>query len=208
MQKLLKLVESLKKTNVRVIVDSRIREFKELGRKSNTELFKELCFCILTANYSAERGIEIQKKMGNGFLTLPEKQLARRLKELGHRYPNNRAAYIVYGRKHKDSLGKVLSSFGSETEKREWLTKEVKGIGCKEASHFLRNTGCDDCAIIDFHIIDVLARHGLLKKPKTLTKKGYFEIEKLLKKLAQKTGLTLAELDLYLWYMETGKILK
>jgi len=33
-------------------------------------------------------------------------------------------------------------------------------------------------------------------------------IESLLKKLARKTNLTLAELDLYLWYIETGKILK
>jgi N-glycosylase/DNA lyase len=34
------------------------------------------------------------------------------------------------------------------------------------------------------------------------------EIEKILKTIATQTNLTLAELDLYLWYMETGKIFK
>ena len=41
-----------------------------------------------------------------------------------------------------------------------------------------------------------------------MSKKKYLEIEGLLRKIAGKTGLTLGELDLYLWYLETGKILK
>ena len=91
---------------------------------------------------------------------------------------------------------------------REWIVKNVRGLGYKEASHFLRNIGFDDYAIIDFHIVDILTDHKIIKKPKTLTKGKYLEIEDLLRNLANKTGLTLAELDLYLWYMETGKILK
>jgi len=66
----------------------------------------------------------------------------------------------------------------------------------------------DDYAIIDFHIIDILTDYKLIKKPKTITKKKYLEIENVLKKIADKTNLSLAELDLYLWYLETGKILK
>ena len=67
-----------------------------------------------------------------------------------------------------------------------------------------------DLAIIDFHIINLLSRYGLICKPKNkvLTKRRYMEIERLLSKLADKTNLKLGELDLYLWYMETGKILK
>jgi len=41
-----------------------------------------------------------------------------------------------------------------------------------------------------------------------MTKKKYLEIEKVLEKLAKKSGLEPGELDLYLWYMETGKVLK
>ena len=88
------------------------------------------------------------------------------------------------------------------------MVNNVKGLGYKESSHFLRNIGFDDYAIIDFHIVDVLVNYNLINKPKTITKKKYLEIENVLKRLAKETNLTLAELDLYLWYMETGKILK
>ena len=205
---LLESIENLKNSEVKNLVNTRIREFKENGAKSNGEIFIELCFCILTANFNAEKAIKIQTEIGKDFLTLTESQLAEKLKRLGHRYPNTRAKYIVKARKYKDSLKEVISSFNVEDELREWLVKNIKGIGYKEASHFLRNIGYTNFAIIDFHITDLLARYKLLEKPKTLTKKEYFKIENLLREIAGKSNLNLAELDLYLWYMETGKILK
>jgi len=208
MDSLSELVEDLKRSEVKGLVDSRIREFEELGRKPSEEIFKELCFCILTANFSAERSIRIQREIGDGFLSLPEPQLAEKLRELGHRYPEARARYIVSARKYGDSLKDIIAAFNSEGDAREWLVKNVKGIGYKEASHFLRNIGYKDIAIIDFHVIDVLARHGLIERPKTLTKRRYLEIEGLLRKIAEGLNLTLAELDLYLWFSETGKVLK
>ena len=86
--------------------------------------------------------------------------------------------------------------FGDVFEFREWLVKNIKGIGYKEASHFLRNIGYDGLAIIDFHIIDVLEKNRLIRRPKTLTRAKYLEIEKVLKRLADRMKLTLAELDL------------
>ena len=86
--------------------------------------------------------------------------------------------------------------------------KNVKGLGYKEASHFLRNTGRKNVAIIDFHIADLLENHRLIEKPKTISKAKYLEIENVLKKIGMKAGMHQSELDLYLWYMETGKILK
>jgi N-glycosylase/DNA lyase len=41
-----------------------------------------------------------------------------------------------------------------------------------------------------------------------MTKKKYLEIEEILKKIGDRLNLNMAELDLYLWYLETGKILK
>lgn len=208
MQKLLNSIEELKKSKTRKLIDSRIREFKAIGESSNTKLFKELCFCILTANFNAERGIKIQKEIGNGFITLSEKQLAKKLKQSGYRHPNIRAKYIVEARKHKNSLKEIINSSKNESEAREWLVGNVKGIGFKEGSHFLRNIGRKNLAIIDFHIIDLLVKERLIKKPKTLNKKRYLEIENLLERIALKSGLNLAELDLYLWFQETGKVLK
>ncbi len=204
---LLERIEEIK-PKITPIVFSRMEEFKKLGKSSSEEIFKELCFCILTANYSAEGGIKIQKEIGDGFLTLSEKELARGLKELGHRFPNTRAKYIVEARKFAHNLKQILARFHDGKSARDWLVKNVKGLGMKEASHFLRNIGYNDVAIIDFHIIDLLVREGLIERPKTLTKKRYLEIEKLLESIARKLSLSLGELDLYLWYLETGKILK
>ncbi len=191
----------------RDLVKERLDEFKSIGEGGNEEIFKELCFCILTANFSAERCIRIQKEIGDEFLEKPEETLAEKLRRLGHRYPEKRAKYIVEARRYKDSLKEILSS-KKKDEVREWLVKNIKGIGYKEASHFLRNIGIFDFAIIDFHIIDLLQKKGLIERPKTITKKRYLQIEGLLKEVAEKLGISLGELDLYLWYIETGKILK
>ena len=72
----------------------------------------------------------------------------------------------------------------------------------------MRNIGYHNYTIIDFYIIDILVREKIIRKPKTFSKKNYIEIEDVLRRMALKLGLTLAELDLYLWYLETGKILK
>src|SRR3989338_3354656 len=164
----------------------------------------------MTANFSAEGGIRIQKDVNDGLLVLPEDLLASKLKALGHRFPNMRANFIVNSRMFKDNIKEKLQEFNNDEERRQWLVENVKGLGYKEASHFLRNIGYSNVAIIDFHIIDLLVKHNLIEKPnsKFLTPKKYLEIENLLKQLAQKTNLNLGELDLYLWYQETGKILK
>jgi len=208
MKTLLNRIEGLKNDGIKDIIERRISEFESFRKKPSKEVFKEYCFCVLTANFDAEKGIKIQKEIGNGFLTLSEKQLARKLKKLGYRFPNMRAKFIAEGRKYKDNLKSIIDSFENESELREWLVRNMKGLGYKEASHFLRNISCKNLAIIDFHIIDLLERHGLIKRPKTVTKKKYFEIEGLLERIAGKSGLSLAELDLYLWYLETGKVLK
>jgi N-glycosylase/DNA lyase len=208
MKKLIETIEKLKKSNVKNLIDQRMKEFSRIGNSNNMDIFKEMCFCFLTANFNAERSINIQKKMGDNFLLLSESQLAEKLREFGHRYPNSRAKYIVEARKYKDSLKEIIFSFNSEEASREWLIKNIKGLGYKEASHFLRNIGFKNLAIIDFHIIDLLNKHGLIEKPKYISKNVYLEIENLLRSIARKTKLSLAELDLYLWYIETRKVLK
>lgn len=207
-RELLDSIQNLRQSKVGGLVDSRIKEFKEMGSKPSREIFKELCFCILCANYTAERSMQIQKAMGDGFLALPESQLRERLRTLGYRFPNVRSEYIAEARRYKDSLKEIISSFNDENKQRKWLIENIKGIGPKEASHFLRNIGYTGFAILDFHIINILSRHGLIEKPKTLTERRYLEIEELLKRIAGEADLNLAELDLYLWYMETGKVLK
>ena len=208
MNELLESIRKLKKSDIKKKIDKRIGEFKKTGKKGNKEIFKELCFCLLTANYDAQKAINIQNKIQNGFIEYSENKLSDKLKKLGYRFPNVRAKYIAEARKHKGSLKKIICTCQTDKGRREWFAENVKGLGYKEASHFLRNIGHQDCAIIDFHIIDILVRHKIIKKPKTLTKKVYLKVEKQLSIIAKNLKLSLAELDLYLWYMETGKVLK
>ena len=162
----------------------------------------------MTANCSAEKCIEVQAAVGKDFQNSGEIELSNKLKKCGYRFPNIRAEYIVKARKHQKELKKNLSNNNNLKELREWIVKNIKGIGYKEASHFLRNIGYKDYAIIDFHIIDLLTKFNLIEKPKTLTKKKYLEIEEILSKIAEELNLNLGELDLFLWYLETGKVLK
>ena len=207
MRELLTKIETLKNSKISTKIEERIKEFKNIDKKSNDILFKEMCFCLLTANFNAEKSIKIQEELGECFLKDTKEELSNKLKNYGHRFPNIRAEYITRSQNCKNQLNKIVESHDKKTL-REWIVNNVKGLGYKEASHFLRNIGFDDYAIIDFHIIDVLMDHQLIEKPKNLSKKNYLEIENLLRTIAKKTDLTLAELDLYLWYMETGKVLK
>ncbi len=200
-------IKKLRSSRVAEEVKKRMEEF-EARRGDEEKIFSELCFCILTANFSAAGAIKIQKALHEAFMNMPEKELAVELKRLGHRFPNTRAKYIVEARKWRGRLEEIINEFDDERKLREWLVKNVKGFGYKEASHFLRNIGFKNIAIIDYHILDLLERYGLIKKPRSLTGKKYKEIEKILANIAEMSGMTLAELDLYLWYMETGKVLK
>jgi len=212
----------LMEDEVRRVVEARIKEFESLKGSSREDLFKELCFCILAANFSAERSLRIVEEIGDDLLKLSEEELAETLRRLGHteeelaetlrrlghRFPSSRARYIVQARRSLDELVKILETIDDEFMIREWLVRNIKGVGYKEASHFLRNIGFKNLSIIDFHIIDLLTRYGLIKRPRSLTRRRYLEIEGLLRRISEELGISLAELDLYLWYIETGRILK
>jgi N-glycosylase/DNA lyase len=206
-ERLLRKIEALKKGEAGARINGRISEFKALGEKGDLEIFKELCFCILTANFDAKRAIRIQEDIKDGFFTLSEDGLKKRLKELGYRFPNIRASFIVKAREHKDGLRKILREKKGQ-RLREHFEKNVKGLGIKESSHFLRNVGVLDFAIVDFHIVDLLEGYGLFERPKSMTRKKYLEAERVLGEIAERAGLSQGELDMYLWYIETGKILK
>lgn len=186
-------------------IKSRVKEFDSLKKSNVEKIFNELCFCLLTANFRADRSIEIQKKIGDGFLSLNEEELSLKLKEYGHRFPNMRAKYIVEAREHIPVLLEKIN----KNDRREWLIKNVKGLGYKEASHFLRNIGYKNYAILDFHIIDLLVRCKIIKyKPKTINPRVYVEIENILSEISIKHNITQSEFDLILWYYETNTILK
>jgi len=207
------LEKVMRKSKVNKLVEERVKEFLETNNADNERWFEELIFCILTANSSAITGLKAVEKLKEKNLLLKGStgEVEKALREVGHRYAKRRAEYIILARKYSSNLKNILTSIESIYRKREWLAKNIKGIGMKEASHFLRNVGYFNLAIIDRHIIKILKAYNLVNPTldrKTITKKKYIKIEKLIKRIARKLNIKPGILDLYLWYMSTGKILK
>ncbi len=135
----------------------------------------------------------------------------------GIRFKEKKAYYIVKAReqftvnsrlKIKEILSDLLEH-GVE-QAREWLVENVKGMGYKEASHFLRNIGFgENIAILDRHILNTLIELGELKDlPKSLTPKRYKAIENLMRNLSHRIGIPMDHLDLLFWASKTGEVFK
>ncbi|MBS3172068.1 N-glycosylase/DNA lyase [Candidatus Woesearchaeota archaeon] len=203
MNLLIEQVKELQNTAIKNIVDNKLKEFE-----NNNEWFSELCFCLLTANSKAETAINIQKEIGtNGFLNLKQEEIKEIIEKNKHRFHNNKSKYIVEARQYKDI--KKLIEQKNEIDARNWLAENVKGLGYKEASHFMRNVGYKNLAILDRHILKLMFENNYINNiPKPLNKKIYFEIENKFNSIAKGLKLNSAELDLYMWYLKTGKILK
>jgi N-glycosylase/DNA lyase len=108
-------------------------------------------------------------------------------------------------------LRSTLNGFNDPIARRDWLAKEprIKGLGYKEASHFLRNIGFSGHAILDKHVLRCLAEVGVVDsaKPPT-TRDRYLQLEEKLKRFAREVKIDFDELDLVLWSMKTGEVLK
>ncbi len=209
-----KLVEEVRKlandATVRDVVKQRIKEFQGTRNKDSRRWFEELVFCILTAYSKAEVGLECvralkeKKNIFHG-----SKNVVRNiLEEIGHRFAVRRSEYIILARKESKGLKDNVLRMGNSMTAREWLVKKFKGIGWKEGSHFLRNVGFLDVAIIDRHVLRIMSEYGLVKEENNLSRKRYLEYEKILRKVSEESNMPLGELDLYLWYMKTGTIKK
>ena len=208
MQELIKKIRELEDSKINILVEKRLKEFEAFKNKSNNEWFQELCFCILAANSKQKTSQLIQESLNNKLLTIEEKELAQYIRDNKHRFHNNKAKYIVEARKYKD-IKEILKN-KNEIESRNFLVKNIKGIGMKEASHFLRNIGfSQNLAILDRHILSVMHEHAVIDSiPKSITHNNYLNIETKFSNLAKQLNISPAKLDLFLWYLKTGKVAK
>ncbi len=209
MRKLLSEIDQIKQDkDISLIINQKLESFEYFKKGgSNEELFSELCFCILTANCKAKTCLEIQSSTEINFQRATAEEIKRHLSKHHYRFPNIRTKYIIDAQQYSNIIRKILKNH-TGLKRREWFVQNISGLGMKEASHFLRNIGYKHYAIIDTHILNLLDRADYVKKPKIITKKNYLYIEDKLKTLAKETSLNLASLDLYLWYIQTGMIIK
>jgi N-glycosylase/DNA lyase len=197
-------------------IRARLAEFEEVRRTAtDARLWEELVFCIFTAGASARMGLGSIEAVRHLLSRGTHDELAAALQSR-HRYPNSRSGYIVVTRAFLEAdcrmrLRERLENFEDPFERRDWLarTREIKGLGYKESSHFLRNVGYRGYAILDKHILRSLAEVGVLDSPRPpSTRARYLSTEERLRRFADDLGLDFDELDLVLWSMKTGEILK
>jgi len=197
-------------------IKNRLEDFKRVWGKSDKDIFAELCFCLLTPMSRARAADEaINYLLRSNLLFVGNRnQILKGLTKAGVRFPENKAKFIIEAREFftRDGRIDIKNKLKQSTSnaKREWLIKNVKGLGYKEASHFLRNVGLGfDLAILDRHVMKNLLKYGIVKKiPKCLTKKCYLSIENKMKEFSKKVDIPLAELDLLFWSEETGEVFK
>ena len=190
------------------LIKKRLKDFEEVGRGSAKDIFTELCFCILTPQSNAiqcDKAIKELKKKRLLF-NAPAGAIRPVLKGKS-RFHNKKAGYLVSARR---SFDRSVLFAGNILDVRKKIVENIKGVGYKEASHFLRNIGLGkDVAILDRHILKNLKRYGVIEAvPLSISAKSYLNIEENARSFAKKMGIGLGELDLLFWSRETGRIFK
>jgi len=192
-------------------IRARLRDFAAVPGE---EYFYELAYCLLTPQSSArDAGFAIDALQRAGFRERGVDPLPM-LHQPGYyiRFHVTKARRLLKLRDEWSGIAAILArTEGAEKgrELRTWLVGHVDGLGWKEASHFLRNVGYRDLAILDRHILRNLRRHGVLRTlPRAMSRDRYLAIEQAFHRFAQEMKIPLDELDLLFWSRETGQILK
>lgn len=209
--------ELLNVYNIRkVLIKKRLKDFRAVWNKPERKIFSELCFCLCTPQSKAimcNKAISSLEETGILFKG-SFAQISPFLKTNGVRFYNNKTRYIVEARnlfsKNKYIYIKEKINTSDIKKTRDWLVKNIKGLGYKEASHFLRNIGWGkNLAILDVHILRNMLKLKIIKKiPKTISKKQYLQLEKKLEFFSKKSRIPMGELDLLFWSMETREVFK
>ncbi|MCK9554744.1 N-glycosylase/DNA lyase [bacterium] len=200
----------------KAVIRQRLSGFRSLRKTSKDKIFAELCFCLCTPQSKAKAGakaihlLEKERLLEGG----THAQISRTLKKAGVRFHNNKSRFIIAARKCFSPsfipTRDAEMTYSKILQTRDLLVKNIKGMGYKEASHFLRNIGCGgELAILDVHILKNMKRLKIIRSiPKSITRKQYLLMEKKLKAFSKKTGIPMPDLDLLLWSRETGEVFK
>lgn len=187
----------------------RLREFRAVPR---ARYFYELCYCLLTPQTSAVQCSAVAGELERRrYFELPfdAAPLLRSFEGGYVRFHNTKARRLADAREMFPQVLRILDSHARAKDARDALVSGIRGLGMKEASHFLRNIGRTDCTIVDRHILRNLVRIGALDEwPRSISRTRYLRIEETFEALATLCRIPADELDLVLWSRETGTILK
>ncbi|MEM5804764.1 MAG: hypothetical protein QXU82_02870 [Candidatus Aenigmatarchaeota archaeon] len=180
-----------------------IRDFLERTKERDSRMLEEMFFCMLTAQSKAAACRASVDRL-KGCRDLFEADIGDIRKSLhGVRFADRKAQYLFEAKEKLQQIKENLSL--PAIEQREWLVENVKGMGMKLASHYLRNIGVFGLAILDVHVQRFMKEnwrfHGEVGK---LTKSQYLENEQEFLGLAKELGMRPEELDIAIWMLGNG----
>ena len=202
-------------------IESRLEEFRGLREASNKRLFQELSFVIFSSQSSAENSWNATQRLGEkGLLEKNKENIAQVLRQEEIQYEERKADYIISNREKLSQPTfndpstdlKLKQQIRPENleKSRKWFAENIKGLSCKGASHFLRNTGYGkDFAILSSHTVSVLFDLEVIKAsepPKNAEE--YLEMEEKVQEFSEEIDIDIQALDLVLWSMRTGEVFK
>lgn len=162
--------------------------------KADKDIFYELCFCICAPQTTFKNNIQVINKLRElDFYGYEDEIKLEFLWKIVKpvRFYKRKTEFLLEAKQKFDEVLVWVKSGIPAWAKRDWLVKNVKGLGLKASSHFLRNLGANDLAIIDTHILKFLN----VKDKKW----DYFKLENILRQQASMLGITVAELDIIVW---------
>jgi len=187
-------------------IEARLQEFRK--ERNIEDWFYELCFCIMAVQTSGLRAAEVEKQLREKKFFEKDFDPMPVLRKTYIRFHNRKSEHLIALKKQFPEIAEKIKSEKNNFELRAWLVKNIKGIGLKEGSHFLRNIGrTQELAILDRHILRNMEKFGIITGlPKTLTEKVYFDLEKKFQNFSKEINLTPAALDLYFWSEAVGVV--
>jgi len=185
---------------------ARIKGFLDEFEKNpeDKQMFGELVFCLCTPQSKAKycRVFVESIKSDNTIFSLNLEGFRRRM--YGIRFSDRKAEFIIEARNKFPKIREKIRS--NNPNLREWLIKNVKGLGMKESAHVLRNLGYKGVVMIDVHVQRFLRKMGFYNsEKKSLTKKQYEELEQKFLGLSNRLKIPPEELDIAIWLYESGE---
>lgn len=189
-------------------IQERLREFESL---EESEYFYEICYCLLTPQSKAKNALKVVELLKERDFQNSPFDCAAILRHPTHyiRFHNSKSKRLAAASSSFPAVLEIIKSDSNNFQKRNAIAEIVNGFGLKESSHFLRNIGFKNLAIIDRHILKQLLKYGVIESiPKSISKKAYFNIEEKFLSFAERVKIPMDELDLLFWASETEEILK
>lgn len=175
--------------------------FAHFGKeKYDVDIFYCMVFCLCAPQTTFKGNMKVNailREMDYYNVDISQKVLEELLKPV--RYNVTKAKFLKAARERFKSVLEVVrdKEFFTPYEKREKLMKLIKGFGYKTTSHFMRNCGDQELAIIDVHVLKFLKTYGVEDK-------DYKKLEAEFQRIAREEGVTTAQLDAIVWQRYSG----